>query len=107
MKSSALLKPGTVKINRSQFRQKQSAVLKRARGRTVVVVTSRGEGGQKCVLDREYFEEIMEKFRNAMETLEIMSDTKLFTRLLRTARTLDDDVRLGRLRSLEEAFGQE
>jgi len=104
MPARALFRPETVKVNRSQLRQQQSAVLKRARGKTVVVVTARGESEEKCVVDKQYFEEILEKLRTAMETLEITTDAKLFPQLLKAAETLDEDVRRNRLRSLEETF---
>ena len=48
MRASSLLQPETIHISRSKLRQRQRAVLKRARGRTVVVVTARGEADEKC-----------------------------------------------------------
>ena len=104
MRASSLLQPETIHISRSKLRQRQRAVLKRARGRTVVVVTARGEADEKCVVDRDYFEEVLERLKEAIETLEITADPKLFPQLLLAGRTLDEDVRRGKLRSLEEAF---
>jgi hypothetical protein len=95
-----------IQVNRSELRQNQSALLKKARGRTVVVVTARSEDEEKCVVDRKYFEQILERLRTAIETLEITTDPKLFGQLLRAAETVDEDIRLGRLRSFEEAFGE-
>ena len=104
MSSATLLKPEKVRTKRSDLRQMQSSVLARAKGRTVVVVTAHGKE-EKYVLDRAYFEEILEKMRGLEETLEIMADPKLFSRLLKGAETIDHDARAGRLHSLEEAFG--
>lgn len=106
MSPSALLQPERVETNRSQLRQKQSSVLRKAKGRTVVVVTARGEQDEKCVLDKGYFEEILGKLREALETLEITADSRLFRQLLRAGETIDEDIRLGKLHSWEEAFGK-
>jgi len=95
-----------IEVNRSQLRQNQSALLKKAKGRTVVVVTARSEDEEKCVVDRKYFELILQKLRTAIETLEITTDPKLFGQVLRAAETVDEDMRLGKLRSFEEAFGE-
>ncbi len=53
-----------------------------------------------------YFEEILRRLRAAMETLEIATDAKLFNQILRAAETLDNDVRLGKLHSIEDAFAE-
>ncbi len=105
MTSRALLKPERVETNRSELRQKQSDILAKAKGRTVVVVTTHGRE-EKYVLDKEYFDEILNKLRAALETLEITVDTKLFRRLLKAAETIDEDIRLGKLHSFEEVFGE-
>jgi hypothetical protein len=59
----------------------------------------------KYVLDGPYLEELTRSLRAALETLEILQDRKLTRRLLRASRTLDADVAQGRLRGLDEAFG--
>lgn len=107
MSASALLKPATVQTNRSQLRQKQASVLRKARGRTVVVVGARALEDEKYVVDRRYFEELLGKLQDAIETLEIVSDTKFFNQLIRAGQTMDADIRLGKLHSFEEAFGKE
>jgi hypothetical protein len=106
MGTSALLKPERFSTNRSELRQNQSLVLRKARGRTVVVVKATGGEDEKYVLGKDYFEELIEKLRGAIETLEIASDTKLFNQLLRAGGTMDKDIRLGKLHSFEEAFGE-
>ncbi len=105
MSPSALLKPERLQTNRSRLRQEQSSILKKAKGKTVVLVTARNQEDEKCVLDRSYFEELLQRFQAAVETLEITADTRLFNQLLRAGETLDEDVRRGRLHSFEEAFG--
>ena len=106
MKTKALLEPETVETNRTQLRQRQSSVLRKAKGRTVVVVRAREEEDEKCVVDKRYFEEILQNFSAALETLEIATDSKLFRRLLKAGETVDEEMRLGKLYSFGEAFGE-
>ncbi|MBI5478929.1 MAG: hypothetical protein HY906_08740 [Deltaproteobacteria bacterium] len=101
----ALTTPATISVNRSDLRQRQSRLLQQARGRTVVVVSSRARGARKCVVDEAYFDELLRTLRAATETLAITTDRKLFSRLLAAAGRLDRDVRGGRLHSVDEAFG--
>ena len=42
-----------------------------------------------------------------METLEIIKDQKLFGQILKASKTIDDDIRLGKLHSFEEAFRED
>ena len=106
MTLSALTQPNLVAVKRSDLRQNQRATLKRAQGRTVVLISGSGEE-EKLLLDKQYFDEILGKLRAAIETLEITSDEKLFPQIMAVARTLDEDIRLGKLKSFEEAFGEE
>ena len=94
-------------VKRSELRQHQRAVLRKVKGRRVVVITAREEGEEKLVLDKQYFDDLLEKLRSAIETLEITTDQRLFSQILGAAETVDDDIRLGKLRSFEEAFGEE
>ena len=59
------------------------------------------------VLDRQFFEEIRGKLEGLVETLEIAMDRKLFNQILAAADSLEEDLRLGKLHSLEEAFAEE
>jgi hypothetical protein len=98
-------------VNRSELRQKQSATLRMARGNQVVVISATHEEDQKLLMDKKYFDDIVEKLRAVIETLDIMSDQKLFRQIFGgygrpRARTLEEDTRLGKLHSFEEAFGE-
>lgn len=106
MQAAKLLQPQTRKVNRSRLRQNQSGILKMARGRTVVVVSSRKKGAEKFILDKAYFEQLLFGLKAAMETLEITLEPDLFRRLLRAGETLETDLRSGKLQSLEEAFAE-
>ena len=100
----ALTTPEKITVNRSEFREHMSTFLSKTIGYTVVVVTTPGDGEEKCVVDNKYFEELLKKLRAAVETLEITSDPKLYRKLLKAAETLDEDLALEKLHSFEEAF---
>ena len=106
MTMSALTSPRIEKVNRSKLRQNQKATLQKAKGRTVLLIPARGQEQERLVLDRKYFEEILGGLRAAVETLEITMDQRLFRQVLAAARTLEGDVRRGKLRSIEEVFGE-
>lgn len=107
MSSQALLRPAKVQVNRSELRQNLRKTLGRAKGTTVVLVTSgTGEDDDKFVVDREYLDQLLGKFRSTIETLEIMMDRKLVDQVIAAAGQLEADLRRGALHSFEEAFGE-
>jgi hypothetical protein len=103
----ALTKPETREVNRSELRQKQRATLNLARGNRVVVISANDEGDEKLLLDKKYFDELVQELRSVMETLEIATDQKVFSQIMRAAKTLEKDTRRGKLHSFEEAFGED
>jgi hypothetical protein len=105
--AQALAQPQEKRVNRSELRQKQSATLRLARGNQVVVISATHEEDEKLLLDKKYYDKIVQQLRAVIETLDIMSDQKLFNQIVGVAQTLEEDTRLGRLRSFEEAFGEE
>ena len=107
MSAIALMQPEKIEVNRSELRQNQSALFRRAKGKRVLLVTSPNDEDQKYVLDKEYFEQILHQFESLIETLQIAMDRRLFNQILAAADTLEEDIRLGKLHSLEEAFGDE
>jgi len=78
-----------------------------ARGNQVVVISATHEEDEKLLMDKKYFDDIVQKLRAVIATLNIMSDQKLFKQIVGVAATLEEDTRLGRLHSFEEAFGEE
>lgn len=107
MSAMALTRPERKIVNRTELRQKQSATLRMARGNQVVLISATHEEDEKLLMDKKYFDDIVEKLRAVVETLDIMSDQKLFKQIVGVAATLEEDTRLGRLHSFEEAFGEE
>jgi hypothetical protein len=106
MSATALTQPERKIVNRSELRQKQSATLRMARGNQVVVISATHEEDEKLLMDKKYFDDIVQKLRAVVETLDIMSNQKLFKQIVGVAATLEEDTRLGRLHSFEEAFGE-
>ena len=96
--------PKTIAVNRSTLRQSQSSILKKAVAERVVVVSATSDDAEKCIVDKQYFEELVRQWRSAIETLEIAADPRLFNNLLRTAGSVDKDLREGKLHRFEEAF---
>jgi hypothetical protein len=83
------------------------ATLNKAKGSTVVAIAANDREDEKLLLDKNYFDELLTTFKSMMETLEITSDRKLFGQIVRAGSTLEEDTRLGKLHSFEEAFGEE
>ncbi len=108
MSTAAWFRPETISVNRSKLRQQQRECLRRASGRTVLRVTADNHADEeKYVLDKLYFEELLRRLASTIETLEIMTDRRLLDQILAAAGTLAEDVRRGKLHSLEEAFEEQ
>ena len=107
MAALAFMPKRVIPVNRSDFRQDQSRYLSEASDQTVVMVVGRREEEEKYIVDKRYFEELQEKLKSLSETLQITMDSKLFSQILRASATVDEDIRLGKLHSLEEAFREE
>jgi hypothetical protein len=107
MSVKALTRPERKTVNRSELRQKQSATLRMARGNQVVVISANHEEDEKLLLDKRYFDEIVKQLEAVIETLEIISDQKLFNQILAVSESLEQKTRLVKLHSFEEAFGEE
>jgi hypothetical protein len=108
MSIRALVRPEKISVKRSELRQNQSKILRKAKGRTVLVVNGPAGGDEdKYVLDKAYFDDLLKRHFSLLETLEITVDRKLFNQIMAVADGLEEDLRLGRLHSFEEAFGEE
>jgi hypothetical protein len=70
----------------------------------VVIVGATAGDAEKYIVDKKYFEELLNQWRSAIETLEIAADIRLFNNLLRTAGTIERDLLEGRLHTFDEAF---
>jgi len=109
MPVGALVRPEKITVKRAELRKNQSKLLEKAKGRTVLVINgpTGGDENKKYVLDKAYFDDLLKRYSSLMETLEITVDRKLFNQIMAVADGLEQDLRLGRLHSFEEAFGEE
>jgi hypothetical protein len=107
MARSKIARLNTIRVNRTYLRDHLRATLNKAKGSTVVAIAANDREDEKLLLDKNYFDELLTTFKSMMETLEITSDRKLFGQIVRAASTLEEDTRLGKLHSFEEAFGEE
>jgi len=73
----------------------------------VLLIKANDKTEEKVVLDKKYFDQIRQQLEAVVETLEITMDRKLFNQILAAADTLDEDLRLGKLHSLDDAFAEE
>ena len=73
----------------------------------MLLIKANDETEEKVVLDKKYFDQIRQQLEALVETLEIAMDQKLFNQILAAADTLDEDLRLGKLHSLDDAFAEE
>jgi hypothetical protein len=107
MARSKIARLNTIRVNRTYLRDHLRATLNKAKGSTVVAIAANDREDEKLLLDKNYFDELLTTFKSMMETLEITSDRKLFGQIVRAGSTLEEDTRLGKLHSFEEAFGEE
>jgi hypothetical protein len=107
MTAIALTNPHRRRVNRTDLRDQQSRFLREASGNTIVEVSGKAGEAERCIVDKEYLDELLTKLKSMMETLEIIKDQQLFSQIMTASKTIDEDIRLGRLHSFEEAFGEE
>jgi uncharacterized protein YicC (UPF0701 family) len=107
MTALPLTHPTTIRVNRTELRENLRKTLDRAKGCTVVAISANDHEGEKLLLDRKYFDEMVKSLKSLMETIEITTDRKLFEQIVRAASTLEEDTRLGKLHSFAEAFGED
>lgn len=107
MSGLALTRPKTVSVNRTEFRDNLRAMLDQAQDCTVVEISAPNDEDQRLLLDKKYFDELVKTLKSLMETLEITTDRKLYDQIVRAASALEENTRLGRLHSFEEAFKED
>jgi len=94
------------RVSATEFRDHVKDYLKKAKGDSVVLVENRRRE-PKYIVDKEWFDNLMRDVKSTMATLEILADRKLTERLLSLSTTVDEDLRAGRLHTMEEVFGEE
>ncbi|MGA8223266.1 MAG: hypothetical protein WB780_16565 [Candidatus Acidiferrales bacterium] len=105
--TQTLAHPKRIRVNRTELRKRQRETLKQAKGSTIVVISASDQEDEKLLVDRSYFDDLVQKLSSLIETLDITTDRKLFPQILRAASTLEEDTRRGRLHSFKEVFGED
>ena len=93
------------KVTASDFRQRLKDYLKAARANTVILVENRRQPA-KYLVDKEFLDSLVKERDSILATLEILADRELTDRLLKLSKTIDDDVRAGRLLKTADVFGE-
>jgi PHD/YefM family antitoxin component YafN of YafNO toxin-antitoxin module len=92
------------KVTATDLRQNLRNHLKAATANTVVLVENRRQPA-KYLVDKEFLDSLMKERESILATLEILADRELTDRLLKLSKTIDGDVRAGRLLKTEDVFG--
>lgn len=92
------------KVTATDHRQNLWDHLRAATANMVVLVENRRQPA-KCLVDKEFLDSLMKERESTLATLEILADRELADRLLKLSKTIDGDVRTGRLLKTEDVFG--
>ena len=93
------------RVTASDFREKLKEYLKEARANKVVLVENRRQR-PKYLVDKEFLDSLVNERESILATLEILADRELTDRLLELSKTIDRDVRAGRLLKTADVFGK-
>jgi PHD/YefM family antitoxin component YafN of YafNO toxin-antitoxin module len=93
------------KVSASEFRDHFRDCAEEATGDRVVLIENR-QLEPKYLVDKKWFDALMRERESVLATVEILADSELTARLLKLAKTVDDDVRVGRFHTLQEVFGK-
>ena len=93
------------KVSATTLRGGLKSYMKHAKGGKVVLIENRRQES-KYLVGKEWLDALMRERESILATLEILADRELTSRLLKLAETVDEDVRAGRLHTMDEVFGQ-
>lgn len=94
------------KVQATTFRNRYRSLAAGAKGSNVVLIENRRQT-PKYLVDKEFFDQLVEERDRILATLEILADPKLTERLLQLGKTADQRLRKGKLvtYSMDEVFG--
>jgi len=93
------------KVSVTTLRGRLKGYMKQARGGNLVLINNRRQES-KYLVDKDWLDTVMRERESILATLQILADRELTARLLKLAETVDEDVRAGRLHTIEEVFGE-
>jgi len=96
----------TVKeVSATRLRDRFRLYTKEAKRKKVILIRNRRQES-KYLVDKEWLDDMIREHKSLLATLEVLADPELTRRLLKLGETIDEDVRAGRLHSMEEVFGR-
>ena len=93
------------KVSATSLRGRLKTYMKAAKGGKVVLIENRRQES-KYLVDKEWLDAMMRERESILATLEVLADRELTNRLVKLAKTIDEDVIAGRLHTMEEVFGE-
>jgi hypothetical protein len=93
------------RVTATRFRGRLKTYLKHARANRVVLVENRRQA-PKYLVDKQFLDSLVKERESVLATLEILADRELTDRLLNLSKTIDHDVRSGRLLTTADVFGR-
>jgi len=93
------------KVSATTLRGGLKSYMKHAKGGKVVLIENRRQES-KYLVDKEWLDAVIRERESILATLEILADRELTDRLLKLAETVDEDLRAGRLHTMDEVFSQ-
>jgi hypothetical protein len=93
------------KVSAARFRSAFKRHVAQVRGARVVLIENRRQRS-KYLVDKIWLDDLVRQRDVVQATLEVLADRKLTDRLLQLAKTIDRDVRAGKLRSMRQVFGE-
>jgi hypothetical protein len=92
-------------ISATELRDNLRGYLKSAKRNRVVLVENRRQGA-KYVVDKDFLDALVKERESVLATLEILADRKLADRLMSLSKTIDKDMKAGRLLTTADVFGE-
>lgn len=94
------------RVSATKFRERFKDFAGQAKGDKVILVVNRRQES-KYLVDKEWFDVLMNERESVLATLEILADRQLATRLRKLAKKIDADVQAGKFHTMQEVFGGE
>ena len=93
------------KVSATALRSHLKATLKAVKGDKVVLVENRRQDA-KYLVDKNWLDNLVRERESILATLEVLADRNLTGRLMKLAKTIDQDVDAGRLYTMDDVFGE-
>jgi hypothetical protein len=93
------------KVSATSLRGRLKTYMNAAKGGRVVLIENLRQES-KYLVDKDWLDTLVRERESILATLEVLADRELTDRLLKLAETIDEDVRAGRLHTMEEVFGK-